>query len=90
MRAKDHNRMVKELNAKHAAKLAETENYYKQELADLQAQYEALCEASNKQDARIERLLGVVNIVKNDRRVAAQRAKRRRVARQCAERYRCR
>jgi len=69
MRAKDHNRIVKELNAKHTAKLAETEAYYKQELADLQAQYDALCEATGKQDERISRLLGVINIIKNDRRV---------------------
>jgi len=69
MKATDHNRIVKELNAKHKAKVAEIESYWKQEQADLQSQYDVLCEASHKQDERIARLVCVLNIVKDDRRV---------------------
>ena len=56
MKTTEHNRIVKQLQAKHAAKLAEVEAYYKQELKDLQSQFDNLCEASRKQDERIAEL----------------------------------
>lgn len=54
MKATDHNKIIKQLQAKHAAKLAEVEAYWKQELADLQAQFDNLCEASQKQDEQFD------------------------------------
>ena len=54
MKATDHNRIVKQLNANHAAKLADVEAYWKQELADLQVQFNNLCEAARQQDENFD------------------------------------
>ncbi len=54
MKATDHKRIVKQLSEKHAAKLKEAEAYWKQELADLQTQFDNLCEAARQQDENFD------------------------------------